>query len=222
MADMEKAIIDFEKKYWREAIEMFKESSDRDEKQTAGFLTEWDRPEEVKNFFENTKRHADEQYSPRFGRILEKIGIAMSAGDIAMKGAPESVGLAWMGVRMCLSTLADDYATFGIFGQAALDIMGIMISCAVFSQMYGPTRKIEALNTKEIHSQVTTRIPIVYAAILDFSFSVKKYKSQHRGGKYPLKVPQGCKLIHSRTNPSKLSAVRYGKVQREAQGDAGP
>jgi hypothetical protein len=210
MAEMEKAIVDFEKAYWREAIELFKE---RDEKQTTSFLKEWDRPEEVKNFFENTKRHADIQYSPRFGRILDKIEIAMSIGDIAMKGAPESVGLAWMGVRMCLSTLTDDHTTFGIFGQASLDIMGIMISCAVFSQMYGPSRNIEALNTKEIHSQVTTRIPTVYAAILEFSFSVKKYKSQHRGGKYSRKVTRGCKLIYFRTNLSKLSSVRYGKVQ---------
>jgi hypothetical protein len=184
MADMEKAIVDFEKAYWREAIELFKESSDRDEKQTASFLKEWDRPEEVKNFVENTKRRAEKEYSPRFGRILEKIEVAMSVGDIAMKGAPESVGLAWMGVRMCLSTLSDDYTTFGIFGQASLDIMGIMISCAVFSKMYGPSRNIDALNTKEIHSQVTERIPKVYCAILDFSFSVKKYKSQHRGGRY--------------------------------------
>lgn len=132
---MENEIIEFEKAYWREAIELFKESSDADEKQTANFLKEWDRPEQVKSFFESTKQRADKEYSPRFARILEKMEVAMSVGDIAMKGAPESVGLAWMGVRMCLSTLSDDHATFGIFGQASLDIMGIMISCAVFSRM---------------------------------------------------------------------------------------
>ncbi|EAT77249.2 hypothetical protein SNOG_15316 [Parastagonospora nodorum SN15] len=133
--DMEKAIVDFEKEQWREAMELFKESSDRDESRTASFLREWDRPTVVKEFFENTKRSADKEYSPRFGRILEKIEVAMTAGDIAMKGAPESVGLAWMGVRMCLSALTDDHTTFCIFGQASMDILGIMISCAVFSRI---------------------------------------------------------------------------------------
>jgi hypothetical protein len=60
-----------------------------------------------------------------------------------------------------------------------------MISCAVFSKMYGASRNIEALDTKGIHAQVTERIPKVYAAILDFSFSVKKYRNQHRGGRHP-------------------------------------
>ncbi|KAH3907630.1 hypothetical protein HBH56_185620 [Parastagonospora nodorum] len=182
--DMEKAIVDFEKEQWREAMELFKESSDRDESRTASFLREWDRPTVVKEFFENTKRSADKEYSPRFGRILEKIEVAMTAGDIAMKGAPESVGLAWMGVRMCLSALTDDHTTFCIFGQASMDILGIMISCAVFSRMYGPSRNIEALGTREIYLQVTERIPKVYAAILDFSFSVKKYRSQHAGERF--------------------------------------
>ncbi|KAH4357885.1 hypothetical protein HBH99_256510 [Parastagonospora nodorum] len=60
----------------------------------------------------------------------------MTAGDIAMKGAPESVGLAWMGVRMCLSALTDDHTTFCIFGQASMDILGIMISCAKYRSQH--------------------------------------------------------------------------------------
>lgn len=181
---MEKAIVDLEKSYWSEAIELFRGDRSRDEKQTANFLKEWERPEAVKGFFENTKRRADKEYSPRFGRILEKVEVAMSVGDIAMKGAPESVGLAWMGVRMCLSTLSDDHSTFEVFGQAAMDILGIMISCAVFSKMYGPTKDVQGLDTKDLHAQVTSRIPKVYSAILDFSFSVKQYLNQHRGGMY--------------------------------------
>jgi hypothetical protein len=126
----------------------------------------------------------------------------MSVGDIAMKGAPESIGLAWMGIRMCLSTLSDDFTTFGIFGQASLDIMGIMISCAVFSKMYGPSRNIEALDTKSIHAQVTERIPKVYAAILDFSFSVKKYRNQHRGGRHSRSASPSYRTNESQNDSS--------------------
>lgn len=47
--------------------------------------------------------------------------------------------------------------------------------------MYGPSRGIEAF--EEIHTQVTDRIPMIYAEILDFSFSVKKHMSRSKGGK---------------------------------------
>ena len=67
-------------------------------------------------------------------------------------------------------------------GSACSDIIGILISCAVFSRMYGPSRGIESF--QEIHTQVTDRIPIIYAEILDFSFSLKKHMSRSKGSKY--------------------------------------
>jgi hypothetical protein len=182
MSKDENALVDFEKAYWDQATKIFRESKGKDSKKLDKFLTGWETPNAVKLYCESKKAEATKEYASRFGRILEKIEIAMSVGDVAMKGAPESVGLAWMGIRFCLASVSDDYATFEIFGQACLDITGIVISCAVFAQVYGPSRDIGALDTKAISSQVTERIPQIYAEILDFSFEVKRYLGDNKGG----------------------------------------
>ena len=83
-----------------------------------------------------------------------------------------------MGIRLCLHSVADDFSTFNIFGVACSDIIGILISCAVYGRMYGVPRGPESF--QEIHDQVCDRIPKIYAEILDFSFSVKKHMGRNK------------------------------------------
>ncbi|KAJ4355542.1 uncharacterized protein N0V89_003559 [Didymosphaeria variabile] len=177
----------FERIYWEKARRSFKEGrKDKDdEKKLDEFLKERSTPQETRELCKSTQKKAGNEYSPSLGGILEKIDIAMSFGDLAVKSAPESVGLAWMGIRLCLHAVADDFATFNIFGAACSDIIGIMISCAVFGKMYGPSRGIDSFQEfQKIQSQVTDRIPFIYTEILDFSFSVKKYMGRNKAARW--------------------------------------
>lgn len=109
----------FERIYWEKARKNFKQGRKEkdDEKKLDDFLKERSTPQEAKELCKATQKKAGNEYSPSLGGILEKIDIAMSVGDLAIKSAPESVGLAWMGIRLCLHSVADDFATFNIFGQ---------------------------------------------------------------------------------------------------------
>ncbi|KAL1604963.1 hypothetical protein SLS60_004504 [Paraconiothyrium brasiliense] len=194
----------FERNYWEKARRNFKEGrKDKDdEKKLDDFLKERSTPQETRELCKTTQKKAGNEYSPSLGGILEKIDIAMSVGDLAIKSAPESVGLAWMGIRLCLHSVADDFATFNIFGAACSDIIGIMISCAVFGRMYGPSRGIESF--QEIHSQVTDRIPLIYTEILDFSFSVKKYMGRNKAAR----MAKGLVVSASAKFGMKIKAIK--------------
>lgn len=113
----------FERLYWEKARKNFKQASkDKDEeKKRDEFLKERSTPQEANELCKATQKKAGDEYAPSLGGILEKIEIAMSVGDLAIKSAPESVGLAWMGIRLCLHSVADDFATFNIFGTPSQD-----------------------------------------------------------------------------------------------------
>ena len=63
----------------------------------------------------------------------------MKVGDLAMKSAPENVGLAWTGIRvgLCLHSVENDFVTFNLFSGTAADIIGILISCRAYRKTYG-------------------------------------------------------------------------------------
>lgn len=116
-------VVNYERMYWEKARKNFKQGrlqgkKDKDdEKALDSFLKEWSTPQATREQCKIVQSAADDEYSPAIGGILEKIDFAMSVGDVAIKSAPESVGLAWMGIRLCLHAVADDFATFRIFGD---------------------------------------------------------------------------------------------------------
>ncbi|KAF2761902.1 hypothetical protein EJ05DRAFT_496790 [Pseudovirgaria hyperparasitica] len=197
----------YERLYWEKARKAFKagrldKDGEKTESKIDDFLKERSTPQEARELCKATKQAAGEEYSASLGGILEKIEIAMQVGDLAIKSAPESVGLAWMGIRLCLHSVADDFSTFSIFGQACSDIIGIMISCAVFGKMYGPSRGVNSFH--EIHSQVTDRIPKVYTEILDFSYSVKK----HMGHNKAYRIGKGLLVQASTRFEAKIKSIK--------------
>lgn len=113
---------DFERMYWEKARRNFKlariQKDKDDEKKLNEFLKDWSTPQETKELCKSVQKAAGDEYSPSLGGILEKIDFAMTVGDLAIKSAPESVGLAWMGIRLCLHAVANDYTTFTIFGRS--------------------------------------------------------------------------------------------------------
>ncbi|KAH8779801.1 hypothetical protein F5883DRAFT_516814 [Diaporthe sp. PMI_573] len=81
---------------WEEAWEKFEAASP---KALPKYLKPRDTPKLVTNYFCDQKRQAVRK-SVRFGTVLERaerLELIVGIGDIAMKTAPESIGLVWAG-----------------------------------------------------------------------------------------------------------------------------
>jgi hypothetical protein len=175
---------DFETRTWREAIKTWKDTSGHKD-MVDEFLTKTTSPQAVQQTCREKQREASQQYGKILGKILNKVDIFISVGNLAVKGAPESIGLAWTGVQLALHSIQDDFATFQLFSGACVDIIGIMISCRLFGRMFaernGPTELYE------IQDQVIDNIPKIYFKILDFSYRMMKYMGTNR----LLRLPKG-------------------------------
>lgn len=154
--------IDFDSKAWADARHQFKtdcKSQHKSEDTDADlddFLRQHCSAEDARNFVTNVQKQKP-QYAATLGATLNKIGLTMKVGDLAIKSAPESIGLAWSGIRMCLHLVQDDFATFNQYNDACSDIIGILINCKVYGGMYSQNHGAEVL--KKIHQQVTDCIP---------------------------------------------------------------
>ena len=170
--------LDFESQNWNAARTTFMQRhKDNDTRKI--FLSEQTTGPTVKEGCLKMQNEADNKYAKGLGGILSKIDTLMKVGDLAIKSAPESVGLAWMGIRLCLHSVQDDFATFTLFSGACADIIGIMISCRVYGKMYGNRKAPE--DFQEIHNKVVGYIPDIYADILDFSYAVRKHMGKALG-----------------------------------------
>ena len=58
-------------------------------------------------------------------KIMGNIGNFVEVGNYAMKGAPESVGLAWFAVKLTLSAIQSNYELYNFFGAGLTDISEI-------------------------------------------------------------------------------------------------
>jgi hypothetical protein len=171
------AALDFESATWRDAVNNFR-LREHKEKRVEEFLKVYTTPQAVAQTLRERQREAPNQYGPVLTKVLGKIDIFLAAGDIAVKGAPESVGLAWTGISLALGSMQDDFATFQLFSSACVDIIGIMVSCRLFGRMFqtskGPPEFFE------IQDATRNAIPKVYANILEFSYQMFKYMDRNK------------------------------------------
>ena len=175
--------MDFEARNWRAARDVFQNKrGHKDKKAMADFLTQQESPQQAKTSCIEASNRASKQYAPGVGGVLSKIEAFMKVGDVAMKTAPESVGLAWMGIRLCMHSVEDDFATFNLFCGAASDIIGILISCRVYGKMYGGDGGQKGLQDfQELHQKVVDYIPGIYTEILEFSYQMSKQMGRNMG-----------------------------------------
>lgn len=171
------AAFDFEQQTWREAVTTFQMSGHRKDRMDE-FLKLYTTPQAVQQTCRERQREIPSQYGPVMAKILGKIDIFLAAGDIAVKGAPESVGLAWMGISLALGSVQDDFATFQVFSGACVDIIGIMVSCRLFGKMFAYPK--EPAEFVEIQEKVRDSIPKVYGSILEFSYKMFKYMDRNK------------------------------------------
>ncbi|KAL9108701.1 MAG: hypothetical protein Q9227_006497 [Pyrenula ochraceoflavens] len=54
--------------------------------------------------------------------IMSNIQSFIHFGDLAMKKAPESVGMAWFAVSLALTAIQNNYALYSLFGASLADI----------------------------------------------------------------------------------------------------
>lgn len=172
------AEVNFEANNWAAARDNFQKGH-KDKKAMAEFLAHQTTPQQARSSCLEAQTRANSQYNPGLGGVLSKIETFMKVGDLAMKSAPESVGLAWTGIRLCLHSVEDDFATFNLFSGAAADIIGILISCRVYGKMYGGHKGPE--DFQELHKKVVEYIPGIYTDILSFSYAMNKHMGRNTG-----------------------------------------
>lgn len=183
MDTFSEAEVGFEANNWGAARDSFQKVH-KDRKAMAEFLADQTTPHQARTSCLEAQMRAKSQYNPGLGGVLSKIETFMNVGDLAMKSAPESVGLVWTGIRLCLHSAEDDFATFNLFSGAAADIIGILISCRVYGKMYGGRKGPE--DFQELHSKVVEYIPGIYTDILNFSYAMKKHMERNTGCKASL------------------------------------
>lgn len=108
----------------------------------------------------------------------------MEIADVAIKAAPESVGLAWMGVRICLHLVRGDFAIFQLVSRAGQDIVDILMHCRVFSQIYVEHKADKVPLPPEIQETqkvVVSFISGIFVQILDFQYKTKKHVEKNFG-----------------------------------------
>ena len=178
--------MDFEARNWRVARTAIQNNPQhKDKKRMAEFLSRQESPQQAKASCLSARNQASKEYAPAVGGVLSKIEAFMKVGDIAMKTAPESVGLVWMGIRLCMHSVEDDFATFSLFSGAASDIIGILLSCRVYGKMYGGDGGQKGKQDfKEMHQKVVELIPTIYTKILEFSYQMSKQMGRNMGMRF--------------------------------------
>lgn len=169
------------------------------------FLRKTSTPAIVAQTCREKQRDAGAQYGKILSKILGKIDIFISVGNLAVKGAPESVGLAWTGIQMALHSVQDDFATFQLFSGACVDIIGILITCRLFGRMFSD--KEGPAELYEIQDQVLDAIPKVYGNILEFSYRMMKYM----GTSSLLRVTKGLFQAHKSKFEGLIGGVKDGE-----------
>ena len=164
---------------------------DKDQFVLDEFLKDRANPEEVVTTCKSLQDQAGEKYgSVKSGdkelipakwisNILGNIDSFVAVGNFAMKGAPESVGMAWFAVKLTLSAIQSNYALYALFGTGLTDTTEILVLIQHYDRLYDERQK-PGWKASDIVERLFKDIRATYAAVLDFSYSIKKHLS---GGK---------------------------------------
>jgi hypothetical protein len=61
-------------------------------------------------------------------RIMSNIGNFILVGNVAMTGAPESVGLAWFAITKALGAIQSNFQLYALFGSGLTDITEMLVT----------------------------------------------------------------------------------------------
>ncbi|KAK1058562.1 hypothetical protein LTR74_013285 [Friedmanniomyces endolithicus] len=106
--------------------------------------------------------------------ILGNIDSFVSVGNFAMTGAPESVGVAWFAVKLALTAIQSNYALYNLFGSGLLDLTEMMVIIRHYDLLYDE-RERPGFKSSDMITKLFAEVKKTYAAMLDFSFSIRKH-----------------------------------------------
>lgn len=203
--------------------------STKDQELLTAFLQQRGSPKETREAAESLQVDTQQKYGSKnvgdveipaqwIDKIMGNINNFVEAGNIAMKGAPESVGLAWFAVKLTLTAIQNNYELYSFFGSGLSDISEIMIIIAHYDRIYD-----ERANVKWKPSAIVEKlfgdVISAYEAVLDFSFAIKCHlKAGTRG-----RILHGLKDLFGGSKDkfvSKLSTIAElkGKIVEASQG----
>lgn len=150
--------------------------------------------------------------------VLGNIDSIVVAGSFMMKNAPESVGVAWFAISLTLKAISNNYSLYALFGTGLTDITEVMVIITHYDRLYDQRQK-SGFKVSPLVDKLFRETIAAYAAVLDFSFSVKK----HMSGKAIDKLRHGIKDFFN-TQASKFQgklsniADLKGKIIESSQG----
>lgn len=176
-------------RFVQDAEARYQDSKDLD--MLRDFLAQHGHPEDAQAAASALKQKTGEKWgSKRIGdaeipsvwidTLMANIGNFVAVGNYAMTGAPESVGLAWFAVKLTLSAIQSNYDLYTFFGTALTDISEIMIIIPHYDRLYDERSKANSKNgwkPSPVVEKLLQDIIHAYAAVLNFSFSVRRHLS---------------------------------------------
>lgn len=92
------------------------------------FLQDRATPEDTRRSARALQTDSDRKIPARWiVRIVDNIDIFVVIGDLAMKEAPETIGLAWFATKLLLNALQRKYRLYTFFGNALSNITDMMM-----------------------------------------------------------------------------------------------
>jgi hypothetical protein len=148
------------------------------------------------------KKHGDKEIISQkwIDNIFGNIGNAIDVGDKLLKGTPESVSMAWFCVKLGLNAMQSNYQLYSLFGSGLTSMTEIMILIPHYDQLYDERQK-PGFESNDLTEKLYRDVTSVYAAVLDFLFSVKRHIEASALGKvrHALKDfigAEATKLLH--------------------------
>ncbi|KAI1822235.1 ankyrin repeat-containing domain protein [Xylaria intraflava] len=152
----------------------------------SSFLANRETPQQAASAAQSLKDHSDKKWSGQnmrgkpvpahwIDKVMDNIQYFIKVGNFAMEGAPESVGLAWLAVKLTLSAIQSNYELYSLFGTGLTDITEIMILILHFNELYDDGSKEEQKDS--LVGILLTNIVQAYVAVLRFSFEIKRHLS---------------------------------------------
>ena len=149
------------------------------------FLKERSSFEEAKSSCQSLKGDTEKKYGSLevagtkvstkwIGIVMDNMQRFMQVGDYLVKGAPESVGLAWWAVKQILGGIHNNYKLYGFFGSALANITDAMVLIGTYDRLYDERKKLD-WSASDVVKELLKTIRSIYSAILDFSWSVRKH-----------------------------------------------
>jgi ankyrin repeat protein len=212
---------------FRSAVrEKYIKQSDTDgEKQLQEFLESSATRKEANESADALKKGVDTRHGNKgiisqawIDNIMNNISNAMTVGDVVIKCAPESIGMAWFFVKLGLNAIQSNHQLYSLFGSGLTSMTEIMILIPHYDQLYDERQK-PGFESNDVVEKLFRDVTAVYVAVLDFMFSIKRHIQASALGKvrHALKDFIGAEFTKFQDKQDKIAYLK-AKVLEDSNG----